>query len=63
MSNNELPIVTIALDQIEPYLCTSVKAVRRYEAMFRAGEKVPPISVERSGPGLSFQREHYSSLQ
>ena len=49
---SDYPVVTIALDQIEPYLCPSVVAVNRYEAMFRAGEEVPPILVERSGPGV-----------
>jgi hypothetical protein len=43
--------VQIPLDQIEPHLCTSTKAVRRYLAMFQAGEAVEPILVERLGPG------------
>jgi ParB-like chromosome segregation protein Spo0J len=54
------PVVTIALDQIEPHLCTSVKAVRRYEAMFRASETVPPILIERSGPGFRYPFQIYN---
>jgi hypothetical protein len=54
-------VVSIPLDQIEPYLCcTSTKAVRKYEAMFRAGDKVPPIMVERSGPGFLYPFQIYN---
>jgi hypothetical protein len=54
------PVVIIALDEIEPYPCTSVEAVRRYEAMFRAGEKVPPILIERSGEGFRYPFQIYN---
>jgi len=60
MSTSTYPVVTIALDQIEPYLCRSVECVRRYEAMFRAGEKVPPILIERSEPGFRYPFQIYN---
>jgi ParB-like chromosome segregation protein Spo0J len=53
-------IVRIPLDQIEPYFPISKEAVRKYEAMFRAGEKVPPILVERSGPGFHYPFQIYN---
>ena len=55
-----MKIENIPCDQIEPHLCTSVKAVRKYEAMFRAGEIVPPILIERSGPGFRFPFQIYN---
>ena len=54
------PIVQIALDQIEPHLCTSTAAVRRYEALFQAGAKVAPILVERSGSGYRYPFQIYN---
>jgi hypothetical protein len=54
------PAIQIPLDQIEPYLCTSVAAVHRYVARFQAGKKVPPIFVERSGPGYRFPFQIYN---
>jgi hypothetical protein len=55
-----LPTVQIPLDQIEPHLCTSVSAVRRYTAMFRAGTDVEPILIERSGPGYLYPFQIYN---
>jgi len=54
------PIVQIPLVQIEPHLCTSVAAVRRYETLFQAGAKVAPILVERSGPGYRYPFQIYN---
>jgi len=54
------PIVQIPLVQIEPHLCTSSAAIRRYEALFKAGAKVAPILVERSGPGYRYSFQIYN---
>jgi hypothetical protein len=54
------PTVQIPIDQIEPHLCTSTAAVRRYVAMFKAGEFVEPILIERSGPGYRYPFQIYN---
>jgi len=55
-----MKIISVRLDSIKPYECWSIEAVRRYEALFRSGAKVPPILLERAGLGSRYPFEIYN---